>query len=303
MTPAQPGDGIGFDGETSVAAAVSAMARVFRAAGIESAEIDARFLVQGILELDAAALFADPGRRLGVRAAQLNEAVRRHLGHEPVSRILGRRDFYGRRFEITPDVLDPRPESETLVEAALEIVDENGWREAPITIADIGTGSGILIITLLALLPRARGIATDVSAAALCVAERNARRIGVGADRIAFTHASGLGSGSGVAMGAIDLVVSNPPYIPTAGIAALDPGVRSFDPLLALDGGGDGLQIYREIANEINWLNCSLWVALEVGAGQADDVAAIFSTIGGRKLKRRADLGGHCRVVALEIHR
>ncbi len=274
------------------------MTMLFRAAGFETADIDARFLAKGVLGLDGAALLKDPDRPLGARCVQLEEAVRRRLAHEPVSRILGSRDFYGRSFEITPDVLDPRADTETLVELVLEIADEKGWRERSIAIADIGTGSGILIVTLLAELPLAAGVATDVSGPALAVAKANARRYGV-SGRIKFLETRGLGGTTGP----YDLVVSNPPYIPTANIAGLSRDVRAFDPLLALDGGPDGLEIYREIANEISFLYQDAWIALEVGAGQADDVAAIFSKDAAQLWRQRRDLGGHTRAVAFEHHR
>ena len=183
--------------------------------------------------------------------------------------------------------------------------DRHDWRDAPITIADIGTGSGILIITLLCELPRARGIATDVSTAALDVARRNARLMGIADDRLTFVEGRGLGGQSGGRGGGekVDLIVSNPPYIPTAEIQTLETGVKLFDPLVALDGGVDGLEIYREIASEISALYGSVRVAVEVGAAQADDVAAIFEKAGGRNWVRRQDLGSHFRVVAFEIQR
>jgi release factor glutamine methyltransferase len=163
-----------FSSEETVRVALARMAQVFAAAGIDSASRDARFLLQSLLGLDGAALLSGSERRLGDAAPHVVDAVRRRLAHEPVSRIIGTREFYGRTFAITADVLDPRPETETVVDLALDIVRSAGPADRALSIADIGTGSGILIVTLLSELPNARGIATYVSEAALAVARQNA---------------------------------------------------------------------------------------------------------------------------------
>ena len=286
-----------YSPEQTVGEVLGLMTRAFAEAGLESAQRDARFLLQGLLDLDGAALLTRSERPVGALAPLVSDAQRRRLAHEPVSRILGVREFYGRDFVITPDVLDPRPDTETVVDLALDVVRSHGLTDRAITIADIGTGSGILIATLLAELPKARGIATDISARALEVARQNARRLGV-ADRINFSATRGLG----VVEGPLDLVVSNPPYIVSGEIPALEAAVRDFDPRIALDGGIDGLQIYREIAQNIVNLQHSPRLVLEVGAGQAADVETIFSADGWVLLDQRRDLGGHVRAVALEIH-
>jgi release factor glutamine methyltransferase len=259
--------------------------------------MDARFLLQGLLKCDPADLIRDPGAAIGDHYRALLDAVDRRVRREPVSRILGVREFYGRAFHVTPNVLDPRSDTECLVELVLDIVKSGNRLTAPLTIADIGTGSGAIIITLLAEIPFAHGIATDISPEALAVAKDNAAALGV-LDRLTLVETRGL---QGI-RNRIDVVVSNPPYIPTSQIAALDVDVRDYDPHLALDGGPDGLQVYREIANEISSFSHPCWVAVEVGAGQADDVEAIFSGSGGAPRYRRADLGGHIRAVALQIH-
>jgi release factor glutamine methyltransferase len=163
--------------------------------------------------------------------------------------------------------------------------------------ADIGTGSGILIVTLLAELPNARGVATDISPAALAIARQNAEKLGV-ADRVRFVATTGLVG----CPGPFDLVISNPPYIPTSQIAGLERDVKDFDPLIALDGGGDGLHVYREIAGNTVELQRPFLVVLEVGSTQAGSVESIFAGVGAKPIGRRADLGGHDRAVALEIH-
>ena len=286
-----------YERDLTAGAALAEMTRAFAAQGIESAPRDARVLLQGLLGIDGVALLTKPEQFLGDAAERIGDAVRRRLAHEPVSRILGVREFYGRDFVVTPEVLDPRPDTETIVDLALEIVRSNGLDAEALHIADIGTGSGILIATLLAELPNARGVATDVSAAALAVAQRNAVRLGV-AERASFVATHGL---DGCA-GPFDLIVSNPPYIVTGEILGLEPEVRDYDPQLALDGGPDGLSVYREIAKVARNPLRPLRLVLEIGAGQASDVTNIFCAAGWQVLAQRKDLGGHVRAVAVEIH-
>jgi release factor glutamine methyltransferase len=287
----------GFRPEMSLAEALSLLTRTMIEAGLDTPQRDARFLMQGLLGLDGAQLLSGSGRPLGDAASLLSDAVARRAAHEPVSRILGRRAFYGRDFIVTPDVLDPRPDTEVVVELALDLIKGRGLAEAPLSIADIGTGSGILIVTLLTELANARGLATDISPAALAVARRNAEALGV-ADRIQFVATTGLDGCSG----SFDLVISNPPYISTEEIAGLEPDVKDFDPVLALDGGDDGLRVYRDIARNIMELQASCLMVLEIGATQAEAVEDIFSKSGAQPIGRRQDLGGHTRAVALEIH-
>jgi len=276
------------------------LASAFAAAGLASPDIDARFLLQGILGRDALELMRAPGEVVGAKAEDLNAAAARRLAHKPVSRILGVREFYGRTFHISPAVLDPRPDTETVVEAALDYVGRMGWRDKAIRIADIGTGSGAILVTLLCELPLASGIATDVSGQALEVAVANAARLGV-ADRFTAVETSTLEN----VAGPFQVVVSNPPYIPTADIPGLDQDVRLYDPLLALDGGADGLAVYRKIVGELAAFSGDFGVFLEVGAGQAGDVTRLLQTaMGSRpwKLGAKADLGGQLRCVTVEIH-
>ena len=282
-------------------AALRRLVQAFKAAGLAGAETDARFLLRGVLGCDGAALIAHPNVPLGAEAASaLTEAAHRRLAHEPVTRILGRAEFYGRAFIVTPDVLDPRPETETLIDVVLEIVRGSGWDQKELHIADIGTGSGAIIVTALAELPLARGTATDISEVALSVARRNAAQHGLDG-RIAFVHANLLQE----TRGPFDIIVSNPPYIATSEIAALAPDVCNFDPHLALDGGPDGLAIYKAIASSINELRDSCWIVLEVGFDQAQSVEAIFRAqfAPGRVATARTvrDLGGHVRCVALQL--
>lgn len=289
-----------FRQEDSLRDAAAKMRSAFAAAGLATPDVDARYLMQGVLQISATELIREPQRPVGAAASQLSAAAARRLTHEPVSRILGERTFYGRSFEITADVLDPRADTEVLVEAVLSLLEEQELRNKPLKIADIGSGSGAIIVSLLCELPQARGIASDVSATAIEVTRRNAVRHGV-ADRLSVFHGRGLES-SGPA---VDLVVSNPPYIPTADVLKLDRDVRDFDPRLALDGGPDGLDVYREISIYINELCPLAGLAVEVGAGQAEAVASIFAAAAFARHPHAArfhrDLGGHVRCVTFQM--
>ena len=285
-----------FVATDSVRVAQLRMARAFADAGLPTPDLDARFLMHSVLALDGAVVLSHPERSLGDQAATLWRAMQRRVAHEPVARIVGQREFYGRLFSVTPDVLDPRADTEAVIDLALDIADEKGWRDRPLRIADIGTGSGILAVSLLSEFPHATAIATDISEAALSVAQANAKRHAV-AGRLTCVTCRGL---QGVT-GPLDIIVSNPPYIPTHVIPSLDADVRDYDPWIALDGGADGLQIYREIANDVSGLNSNGWVILELGAGQASDVCSIFATLSKMPPRLRQDLGGHPRAVAFEI--
>jgi release factor glutamine methyltransferase len=273
-------------------------ARTLAAAGIETPAVDARRLAAAATGMGAAELIARPEQIVGSDArTTLGEMLRRRCAGEPVSRILGEREFFGRAFAISPATLDPRPDSETLIEGALEFVEQKGWGTRPLRILDIGTGSGALLVTLLCELPLASGVGTDVSAQALAVAQANASRHGV-AERTHFELRDAL---VGV-NGPFDLVVCNPPYVASAEIARLAPEVRDFDPREALDGGADGLDMYRRIIPGLARVVSSGWIGFEVGAGQAHTVAGLLHhAVMGSRLRYRKDLGGHERCVTTEI--
>lgn len=219
--------------------------------------------------------------------ARFSKFIERRCRFEPVSRILGTREFYGRSFRVTPEVLDPRADTETLIEAALGLAQ---GREA-LRILDLGTGSGAIAVTLLAELPRATAVASDLSAAALRVAKVNAEALGV-AGRASFVQAdwfAGIG-------GSFDFIVSNPPYIRLGEIAGLAPDVREFDPQMALDGGPDGLEAYRRIASGAGGqLAPQGRVVLEIGAGQENAVNNLFEAAGFSRESRHFDLSGQAR--------
>jgi len=274
----------------TIAQARRAAAERLREHGIDTPELDARLLVGQALGLDHAALVAQAARPLGAaEAAALDALVARRLAHEPVARILGAREFWSLPLRITPAVLVPRPETETVVEAVLAVAE----RDRPLRIADLGVGSGAILLALLRELPMAFGIGSDRDPAALAVARDNAQRLGLAA-RAGFVLCD-----FGTALGACDVVVSNPPYIPTQHIAALAPEVRDHDPRAALDGGPDGLAAYRAIAADAaRFLAPGGWLAVEIGIGQENTVPALLDARGLAVAgAARRDLAGHPRVV------
>jgi release factor glutamine methyltransferase len=252
-------------------------ARALRAGGVETPALDARLLLCHATGLSHEALIAHGRAMLEPdAAARFDGYIARRLTGAPVSRIRGFREFYGRSFRIDAQTLDPRPDTETLIEAALDLVAQNGWRQRKLKILDLGTGSGCLLLTLLAELPRAEGLGTDLSEGALQTAAGNARRLGLGS-RARFAAANWL---QGVD-GRFDLIVSNPPYIASAEIAELAPEVAAHDPRLALDGGPDGLDAYRRIAQEaLGALRPGGCFLVEIGAAQGETVPALLSAAG-----------------------
>ena len=259
--------------------------------GIETAALDARLLLQAAAGLTRADIVAEPDLILPADVtASFWSYFERRCAFEPVSRILGSREFYGRSFRVTPDVLDPRADTETLVQAALALAAGKG----PLRILDLGTGSGAIAVTLLAELPESATVATDLSAAALRVAGGNAEVLGV-ADRASFVQANWF---DGIE-GQFDLIVSNPPYIPLGDIAGLAADVRDFDPPRALDGGPDGLEAYRRIASGAGGhLAPEGHIILEIGAGQENAVNDLFKGQGFVRESRHFDLAGHVRCLA-----
>jgi len=275
-------------GALTVAAARRALARELRAAGIDSPELDARLLVAHALGLDHAALVTAGPRLLDRGEAEAIATLgRRRLAREPVARILGLKEFWSLTLRINTATLVPRPETETVVEAALAALNAAGARSHPLRIADLGTGSGALLLALLAELPHAFGVGTDTSLGALAVARGNARHLGQ-------TRAAFLACDMAAALcGPFDLIVANPPYVRSGDIAALAPEVRNFDPRSALDGGHDGLDCYRTIAATARRLLAPGGaVVVEIGEGQAEPVSTLFSATGLAGAPPRPDLGG-----------
>jgi release factor glutamine methyltransferase len=274
-------------------------ASVLRQAGIETPELDARLLLCHAAGLTHEAYIAAAREGLLPGAARrLDEAVARRLKHEPVARIVGEREFYGRKFLVDCHTLDPRPDTETLIETALDLVERKGLGGEQLKLLDLGTGTGCILITLLAELPQANGLGTDISEGALVSAAANAERLGVG-PRASFVVADWLDR----VEGKYDLVLSNPPYIASREIEALAEDVALYDPMLALDGGPDGLKAYRRIATRAGQVLAEGGTLLvEIGAGQAEAVTAIFEASGFRLDENepvRPDLAGRPRVVVV----
>jgi release factor glutamine methyltransferase len=293
-TPPRKGEGNArvLNANTTRVEALALLRRVFNQAGLDTPDIDARVLLTEALEADAVEVAARPHLPLGEEAAaRLAGFARRRLAREPVGRILWRREFWGLPFALSPDTLEPRPDTETVVETALSLVPD---RDAALRILDLGTGSGCLLVALLHELPRATGIGIDRSPAALATARRNAARSGVG-DRAAF-----VASNWGRALSArFDLIVSNPPYIPTAHLDALAPEVRGHDPAVALDGGNDGLASYRIIfAGAADLLAESGTLVVEIGHDQEQVVRQLAASAQLEAVKLARDLAGHPRAIA-----
>lgn len=279
----------------TVEAARRALATQFKAEGVDSPELDARLLIGAALALDHTGLAVQAARPVTADEADIIASfAQRRLAHEPVARILGHKEFWGLDLRLSDATLVPRPDTETIVAAALEMIRADSAAAKPLRIADIGTGSGAILLALLSELPAATGIGTDISESALATARLNARRLGL-ADRTSFIqcdYAAAL-------TGPFDLIVSNPPYIRSTEIAELDRDVRDYDPRLALDGGADGLDAYRAITPQAASLLTPQGVLVfEVGDGQSADVSALIRQAGlTLSHPPKADFGGIHRAV------
>jgi len=277
----------------TVQAWVARAAELLGAAGVDEPRFEARLLL-------AAAAGWSAETALGHRSESLPEDIvqradsmlERRRQRQPVSQILGTREFWGLEFEVTPEVLDPRPDSETVVTTALGCI---GDCAAPLRILDLGTGTGCLLLALLSELPNARGLGVDVSSAAAQVAQANATRLEL-ADRARFV----VGNWGEGLSGAFDVILANPPYVPSAEIAGLQPEVARWEPRIALDGGADGLDGYRKLALQIaRLLSEDGFAAVEIGWDQA---AAIQTLCAGSGLAVRncaRDLAGRDRCLVI----
>ncbi len=288
----------GLDPGVSIAAARRLMAQAFRQHGLDTPELDARILTGHALGLDHAALASAADRTLSAdEIVAISALATRRLSHEPVARLVGVKEFWGLEFRITPATLVPRPETETVVEAALAAIDAVGARTRALRLADLGTGSGALLLALLSELPHAIGVGTDVRLRALAVARGNATRLGLAA------RAHFIACDFGAALrGPFDLIVSNPPYIASDDIAGLAPEVREHDPRLALDGGIQGLDSYRAIAADARrTLAPDGTLVVELGAGQAVAVAELLLNGGIVAGRAKHDLSGHPRALSARL--
>lgn len=276
------------------AEAAGLVLRRLREGGVDSPEADARLMLQHATGHSQLELLTRPSEPLGEAERDgLEMLLQKRLQGVPIARLLGWRDFWGLRFRLSPDTLEPRPDSETVIEEAIALMGQRGI-SAP-RILDLGTGTGCLLVALLSEWPRATGLGVDISADAVATASRNAADNGV-SGRATFQ----LGSWADGLSGPFDLIVSNPPYIAADDIAGLAREVRDHDPLRALDGGPDGLEPYRRIIPALPRLLAPGGVAvLEIGAGQHRAVGGLAASAGLAGHSSRADLGGHVRAVGL----
>lgn len=255
-------------------------------ARIESSTLDARLLLKHTLKCSDEFMLAHPEHALtSDQKEQFEAVITRRVQHEPVSKIIGEREFWGLPFYVTQDTLDPRPDSETLVDAVLSNVEDH---EAPLRILDLGTGTGCLLLALLSELKCAQGVGVDCCPRALDVAAFNAKRLEIDA-RAQFIKGNW---GQGLE-GHFDVIVSNPPYIRADELGQLSKAVKDYDPLLALQGGEDGLACYREIVEYIKSLLApGGLVAFEIGKGQEQEVRSIMTQIGLTVMPSISDLAG-----------
>ncbi len=284
-----------FAGQT-VEAARRALTVRFRSSAIGSAELDARMLVGAALGLDLTGVIAAASRPLtSEESIRLEDFVRRRLSGEPIARILGLKEFWGLPLTLSAATLVPRPDTETVVELALQVLRAAPDRARRLRIADIGTGSGAILLALLSELPEACGFGTDISVAALRTASTNAARLGLArrAMFVACDYAAALSD-------PLDLIVSNPPYVRSAEIADLAIEVRDHDPRRALDGGADGLDAYRALVPQAaRLLARGGALVVEVGQGQTEEVEGLMTAAGLTPQRPpKADLAGIRRALA-----
>lgn len=272
----------------------------FRSADLETADLDARLLTAGIADLEPYRLVTGGEALLpeGVRD-RLAQAAWDRLNGMPVHRILGVREFYGLKLELSTATLEPRPDTECLVDAVLPFVHSICAEKGSCSIVDLGIGTGAIGLALLAECPTAHCLGVDVSAEAVATALENARVLGLSGQ-----YSAVVGDWFSGMEDRFDLIVSNPPYIPTADLAGLSREVRDHDPMLALDGGPDGLAAYRIIAAQAAArLEDNGMVALEIGIGQRASVSALFAAAGFDESRVYSDLGGVDRVLCFKLSR
>ena len=272
-------------------------ARKLAAGKIDSPRLEARMLIAHVLGIETSEVRFCRANLDSVQQKQLKKMLKERLSHKPLDKIFGTRGFYKYDFEVSSDVLSPRPDTEVLVEVAVGYAGIHCVKN----VLDLGVGSGCILLSILADCPELTGVGVDVSRPALEIARRNAHNLNV-ADRVKFVNKSWAEDNFHVNLGmTFDMIVSNPPYIPSADIPRLGIEVRKYDPLRALDGGSDGLREYRRLASEIPLLlNPDGIVFLEVGIEQAEEVARIFCAQGLKLLQIIKDLGDVERCVILK---
>lgn len=280
----------------NIKTALNVLTQKLQQAGIAMSALEARYLLCEAAELSPISLVTDGGQSLLPTAeTRMGLLLERRLKGEPLARLIGHAEFWGLSLIVTPEVLDPRGDTETLMIAANEIFADR--KAEPLRILDLGTGSGALLCALLSEYKNASGLGVDISEAAARVARKNIKQNGFldRGDILVSNWADALNE-------RFDVVVSNPPYIETDMIAELDVSVREFDPTLALDGGKDGYDCYRSVISVLpRILNVGGWSILEAGAGQADAISDLYANFGLQSVSRFKDYGGHDRAIAAKF--
>ncbi|MFP1631200.1 peptide chain release factor N(5)-glutamine methyltransferase [Zhengella sp. ZM62] len=271
--------------------------RTLADAGVKQPGTDSRLLATGVLGLDATRLIADGDRSVCDEEAQrLLQAVARRAAGEPVHRILGYRPFRNLVLSLSPETLEPRPDTEILIDMVIPVLEETVRRGIKPRILDLGTGTGAILLALLDEVPQATGLGVDISADAVETARANARMAGLDT-RATFRVSDWFSAVDGI----FNVIVSNPPYIPSDGLRRLDREVRDHDPRAALDGGPDGLDPYRVLAVEAGrHLARDGLIAVEHGFDQRETVCRLFGESGYIVAKAARDLSGHDRVILFE---
>ncbi|CDZ60014.1 peptide chain release factor N(5)-glutamine methyltransferase [Neorhizobium galegae] len=284
---------------TILSAAVADARSRFSAAGLPDAAIEARLLIGGLLGLSSTEVFTGGDRLLTEEeTSRISKAVARRLKREPVHRILGSREFHGMELLISKETLEPRPDTEILVDSMLAHVRQIVAVKGSARILDLGAGTGAIVLALLKESPEAQGIGSDISEDALQTAARNAARLEM-SERFQAIRSDWFDAISG----RFDIIVSNPPYIRSDVIPALDPEVRDFDPLTALDGGPDGLEAYRAIAAGAgDFLEKDGVIGVEIGFDQKETVTAIFRVAGFTLAEAVRDYGDNDRVLVFTVN-
>lgn len=283
-----------MNSETTLGAVVAEMRAALDGAGIPDAAIETRILVGGLLSLSTTEVFTQGDRVVSEEEqARIKDALARRLRHEPVHRILGHREFHGLDLTLSPDTLEPRPDTEVLVDSVLPHVLRIAAETGRVSILDIGTGTGAIALALLKECPTARALGSDIAPGALQTAAANAHLLGLG-DRFETRESAWFDTIDE----RFDIIVSNPPYIPSDVVEGLEPEVRDYDPRRALDGGKDGLVAYRAIADgAAQHLAAGGLVGLEIGYDQRESVTQLFEATGFSLLEWHRDFGGNDRVL------
>lgn len=273
------------------------MRDAFVAAGLESPALDARLLTEHATQTTRIDLISRPDQIIDAQKVELWQSMlERRLSGEPVHRIIGSREFWGLEFQLSKDTLEPRPDTEALIELVLPFLQKKADEKQVVDVLDMGTGTGIIAITLLHQCAKARCVAVDIAQDALQTARINAENAGV-SSRFAALHSDWFANVSG----RYDVITSNPPYIPHHEIAALSREVQDYDPIAALDGGTDGLDFYRALAQHgSKHLYDDGVIAIEIGAGQSSDVEALFKQRNFKLVQSSKDLGGHERAMLFQ---